>query len=493
MGQDSHSFRRSINIKPVTGGDLSNTGDIGVDEADSNRLVFNAGSGAQRVSLQEDLDALSGTFQPLPVTDLQHDLGAALFRYNNGYIATTVTQTLTNGGNGITVPDNIVYDQDRAYVIGDTNNRAAALYSTELNAGTGLLLLRGSYGVSLQNLASDPVSGVAAGTFYYNSADNFIKYRGAAAWQTVVDLTGSQVLTNKTLTAPVIASISNGGTVTIPSGTDTLVTLTANQVLTNKTLTSPSINVINGTSNSLTLNASSTMLVNNVSILNRTIAGSGGTLQIGDSSQGVNISTSVAAGVVLDGTSSGYVELRRAGTAVAFVDAGALVMTDQSAVRFREGSGGGTNYVGIRAPATLASDYTITLPDAAPGTATALVYNGSSYVWSAAGGWTVGNSSSLAASGTISISTTVQQQAFTVQSSGGAVNLSTTPFGSSAPLSGTCIRLIGQSNTDTVTIINTDSAKGCLVNGNPTLRAGYVIEFMYISGPDRYYECYRNF
>ena len=56
------------------------------------------------------------------------------------------------------------------------------------------------------------------------------------------DLTTSQTLTNKTLTTPVIASISNGGTVTIPSGADTLVARTSTDTLTNKTLTSPVIN-----------------------------------------------------------------------------------------------------------------------------------------------------------------------------------------------------------------------------------------------------------
>ena len=50
-----------------------------------------------------------------------------------------------------------------------------------------------------------------------------------------------QTLTNKTLTAPTISTIINGGTVTIPSGTDTLVARTSTDTLTNKTLTSPTI------------------------------------------------------------------------------------------------------------------------------------------------------------------------------------------------------------------------------------------------------------
>jgi autotransporter-associated beta strand protein len=52
----------------------------------------------------------------------------------------------------------------------------------------------------------------------------------------------TQTLTNKTLTTPVIASISNSGTITIPTGTDTLVGRDTTDTLTNKTLTSPTIN-----------------------------------------------------------------------------------------------------------------------------------------------------------------------------------------------------------------------------------------------------------
>lgn len=48
----------------------------------------------------------------------------------------------------------------------------------------------------------------------------------------VVTPTGIQTLTNKTLTSPVITSISNGGTITIPAGTSTLVTTAGDQSIT---------------------------------------------------------------------------------------------------------------------------------------------------------------------------------------------------------------------------------------------------------------------
>jgi hypothetical protein len=51
----------------------------------------------------------------------------------------------------------------------------------------------------------------------------------------VVTLTGSQVLTNKTLTSPIISSISNTGTLTLPTSTDTLMGKATTDILTNKT------------------------------------------------------------------------------------------------------------------------------------------------------------------------------------------------------------------------------------------------------------------
>jgi hypothetical protein len=62
-----------------------------------------------------------------------------------------------------------------------------------------------------------------------------------AAGVPVVTTTGAQTLTNKTLTTPVISTISNTGTLTLPSSTDTLVGRATTDTLTNKTLTSPTL------------------------------------------------------------------------------------------------------------------------------------------------------------------------------------------------------------------------------------------------------------
>jgi len=60
------------------------------------------------------------------------------------------------------------------------------------------------------------------------------------ATDTLVGKATTDTLTNKTLTAPVIATISNSGTLTLPTSTDTLVGKATTDTLTNKTISSAS-------------------------------------------------------------------------------------------------------------------------------------------------------------------------------------------------------------------------------------------------------------
>jgi hypothetical protein len=60
-----------------------------------------------------------------------------------------------------------------------------------------------------------------------------------------ITATSTSTLTNKTLTAPIISTISNTGTLTLPTTTDTIVGRATTDTLTNKTLTSPTISTAN--------------------------------------------------------------------------------------------------------------------------------------------------------------------------------------------------------------------------------------------------------
>ena len=104
---------------------------------------------------------------------------------------------------------------------------------------------------------------------------------------TVATLTGTQTLTNKTLTTPIISSISNTGTLTLPTSTDTLVGRETTDTLTNKTLTSPVISTISN-SGTLTLPTSTDTLVGRATtdtLTNKTISGASNTISnIGNSS-----------------------------------------------------------------------------------------------------------------------------------------------------------------------------------------------------------------
>lgn len=103
-----------------------------------------------------------------------------------------------------------------------------------------------------------------------------------------------------------------------------------------------------------------------------------------------------------------------------------------------------------------------------------------------ASGFTENSDLTLTASDTIAISTTAPFQSWRVQGNSGAVTLSTTPFGASAPANGAVITLIGNSDSDPVSITLTDSAKGIVGSGDIQLFKYDTVTVMYNSSLDRY-------
>ena len=113
---------------------------------------------------------------------------------------------------------------------------------------------------------------------------------------TLATLAGTETLTNKTLTTPIISSISNTGTLTLPTSTDTLVGRATTDTLTNKTLTSPTLTTpLLGTPSQGVLSSCTVDGTNKVGYLN--IPNSGAktasyTLVVGDVGKFIELGTS---------------------------------------------------------------------------------------------------------------------------------------------------------------------------------------------------------
>lgn len=132
--------------------------------------------------------------------------------------------------------------------------------------------------------------------------------------------------------------------------------------------------------------------------------------------------------------------------------------------------------------------------DALTPTAGMMVYNTTTsefncYVasWGSCGGGarSVSSDLTLTASDTIAISTTAYEQSWLVQGNSAAITMSGTPFGSTDPVNGAHITLVGNSDTNTVSLVYTDSANG-YVGPDITLGLYETVTVEYNSTLDRY-------
>ena len=162
---------------------------------------------------------------------------------------------LTSGATVSTILDEDTMSSDSATALA-TQQSIKAYVDSQVTAQD--LDFQGDSGGALSIDLDSEVLTIAGGTGIDTSGSG--NTLTVAIDSTVATLAGSQTLTNKTLTSPVISTISNTGTLTLPTSTDTLVGRATTDTLTNKTLTSPVISEISNTG-TLTLPTSTDTLV----------------------------------------------------------------------------------------------------------------------------------------------------------------------------------------------------------------------------------------
>jgi len=198
---------------------------------------------------------------------------AALSNARNAVIKLTGTIT---GNQIVTIPTGI----EKTYIV---SNSTVGAFTVEFKQAGGTGVTFAATDKSTKTLFADATNIVDVGN---------------------VTETGVQTLTNKTLTTPIISSISNTGTVTLPTATDTLVGRATTDTLTNKTLTSPKIgtSILDTNGNELTLLTATGSAVNEFTIANAATANAPELSTTGgDTNIDLKITPKGSGNIVLDG------------------------------------------------------------------------------------------------------------------------------------------------------------------------------------------------
>jgi len=257
------------------------------------------GAAATSASMRAELDLITAGFDKLPTLTANANKFVVV---NSGGTALTVTSTLPTA----TVSDTTFTVQNTT-----DNTKTFQFLASGITAGTLRIYTMPDASTTLvgigvtQTLTNKTLTAPVIATIVNTGTLTL-----PTSTDTLVGRATTDTLTNKTLTAPVIASIVNTGTLTLPTSTDTLVGRATTDTLTNKTLTAPVIATIVNTG-TLTLPTSTDTLVGRATtdtLTNKTLTSpaiSGGTIDnasVGATTASTGAFTTLSASSTVSGT-----------------------------------------------------------------------------------------------------------------------------------------------------------------------------------------------